>query len=63
MFNLGVEVNLAVTLVALGFVTSWNYRQKVYLHFVSGNLLSYLAHNFVLTFFKENDYMKLTVFS
>lgn len=29
----GMEVNLAVTLVALGFVTSWNYRQKVHLHF------------------------------
>lgn len=36
---LGVEINLAVTLIALGLVTFWNYRQQVYLlHFVNGIL-------------------------
>lgn len=48
---LGVEINLAVTLIALGLVTFWNYRQQVYLlHFVNGILQSYSTHNFLKKF-------------
>lgn len=48
---LGVEINLAVMLIALGLVTFWNYRQQDYLlHFVNGILQSYSTHNFVKNF-------------
>lgn len=59
---LGIEVNLAVTLIALCFVISRNDGQKVHLlHLVNGILPFYSACNSV-NIFKENGLVKLGTF-